>query len=80
MSPISATKPTAVSVVDAAKATQPGDCRCPRTLRGLLEQHRVKAIAARQQHFVMCEVLADEDQLDELIINADRAQPPQRAL
>jgi hypothetical protein len=48
-------------------------------LSGLLKQDRVEAIAAREQDFVVRDVLA-EDQLDERVIKADRAQPPQMAL
>jgi hypothetical protein len=43
--------------VDAAQATQPGDGRRPRTLGGLLGDQRVQAVAAREQHLVMSEVL-----------------------
>jgi hypothetical protein len=65
--------------VDAAHAAQPRDRRRPRALRGLLKQQLVEAIAAREQHFVVGEVLA-EDQLDERVVKANRAQPPQMAL
>jgi hypothetical protein len=47
-------------------------------LGGLLEQQLVEAVATREQDLVMREVLT-EDQLDELILEADLAQPPQVA-
>jgi len=65
--------------VDAAHAAQPRDRRRPRALGGLLEQELVEAVTAREQHLVMGEVLT-KDQLDELVVKADRAQPPQVAL
>jgi hypothetical protein len=75
MSPISAISPTAVS---ATQATQPRDRRRPRPLHRLLKQDAVQALAAREQHLVMGEVLAEDD-LDQGLLEAHLAQPLQVA-
>lgn len=79
MSPISATNPTAVSVLDAAQAAQAGDGRGPRSLGGLLGDQPLQAASTRQQHLVMGQVLA-EDQLDQLVVKAQLAEPVQVTL
>ena len=64
---------------DPAQAAQPCNDWGPRALGGLLEQELVEAIAAREQHLMVGEVLAEDD-LDELVVEADRAKPPQMSL
>jgi hypothetical protein len=91
-SPISAIKPTAVSViadlgdqadrgqrVDASQAPQPRDHRRPGPGGGLLGDQPVEALAACQQHLVAGQVLRQDD-LRERVLQADGAQPREVAL
>src|SRR4051794_10416795 len=65
--------------VDAAQAAQPRDRRRPRPLHRLLNDQPVEAIAAREQYLMVREVLAEDD-LDELLLEANPAQPLQVTL
>ncbi|MBW3652705.1 MAG: 2-C-methyl-D-erythritol 2,4-cyclodiphosphate synthase [Actinobacteria bacterium] len=61
--------------VDATQAAQPRDGRRPRPVDGLLEQQTVEAVATREQHLVVREVLSEDDLHER--VKADLRQPRQ---
>ena len=62
MSPISATRPTAVSVSIPRRQREAADRWRPRPLGGLLEDQGVpQPLASGEQHLVVGQVLAEDD-------------------